>query len=189
MNRNEKSYRIRQMRRDAHRNKKAVPTAEALEKLAELVASDGMKCPACRRAMNWLFKDGRSTVVTLQHDRSGVIRLICKGCNSRHHLHPADTFYDLPEGHKRCPRCEAVKPVDAFYRLATGEIVSACRECERRSQLARYHRSPEAKRAKHQEWLKANREKVKEQRRKYQELNRARLTKQERLRRERKKAS
>jgi hypothetical protein len=53
--------------------------------------------------MNWWLTEGSSTVITLQHDRDGTIRLICKGCNSRHHLHPGDSYYQMPRGHKRCP--------------------------------------------------------------------------------------
>lgn len=132
-------YRTQQMRVGARVSNKAEPSALCVNNLAKCLVLAGMKCPVCDRVMNWLFKDGRSTVVTLQHDRDGTIRLMCKGCNSKHHWLPGDSFYDLPEGHKRCPKCGDIKPRAEFYPLYKTKTTSLCRVCSRKTALARHH--------------------------------------------------
>ncbi len=152
-----------QMRNAAKRSGKAVPTFRLLERLAAALVA--MKCPACQSPMNWLLKNGAATVVTLQHDRSGRMRLICKGCNSRHHLHPGDTYYEMPSGHKRCPRCTKTKPIADF-----GKKRSQCRKCEAEVSLERYRADKPTWKARKKAWLKANRRKASE----YERLRRQR---------------
>ena len=120
-------YRIANMRTVARRAGKTVPTRQEIE---ALVPAD-MVCPFCDRAMNWLRKDGISTQATLQHDRSGGHRVICMGCNARHAVHPGDSFYEIPGGHKLCPACNQVLPKERFNRASTRPVgVSTyCRPC------------------------------------------------------------
>ncbi len=152
-------YRIFQMRKAAKKGGKTVPPQEVLEDMARVVVANAMRCPACGRAMNWLFKDGRSTVLTLQHDRSGEWKLICKGCNSRHHLLPGDMFYGLPGGHKRCPKCEKIKPHSEFCTIkTTGEFASGCRDCLKVASLADYYKHKEKRQARRREYLAKKRE-------------------------------
>lgn len=119
-------YRISSMRSRARRDNKYVPKREEIEALAEC-----LNCLGCGRLMNWLRSDGASTQVTLQHDRSGTIRLLCLACNTRHAKHPDDSYYDLPKDHKRCPDCETVLPRSAFAldRSRPIGLKSYCRQC------------------------------------------------------------
>ena len=103
-------YRFATMRACAKRHGKTVPTTEQFETLIP----DGMVCPPCGRVMNWLAKDGESTVMSLQHDRSGAYRLICRACNTRHAAHEGDEFYAIPADQRRCPGCLRVMPLSAF---------------------------------------------------------------------------
>lgn len=127
--------RAEQMRRGARYGEKAIPPREVIESLLNAALASGMKCPSCGRTMNWLKKDGQSTVITLQHDRDGGFRAICFGCNVRHQFHPNDTFYSLPAGHKRCQACKNNKPTADFYSPSRAN----CRQCERTASLRRYH--------------------------------------------------
>lgn len=115
------------MRANAKQRGKAVPSLEELERL---LPTD-MRCPACRRVMNWKLSEGRSTALTLQHDRSGAFRLICQGCNTRHRAMPEDTFYDLPDGNKYCASCDRVKPMTDFAvdRSRLGGRKAHCKDC------------------------------------------------------------
>jgi len=125
-------YRLRQMQHSARRYNKVAPTDQVL---IEMIAAlgPGLHCPVCKRQMNLLASDGQSTCLTLQHDRSGALRLICKRCNNRHQYHPLDSFYDLPAGHKRCPGCRTVKPFAEFYQGSDLRYIdgrrSYCRAC------------------------------------------------------------
>lgn len=105
-------YRFGQMRSDAKRRGKAVPSCEQLSEL--LLSLDDMQCPHCSRPMNWLRETGASTQVTLQHYRSGTFGLICLACNTRHGQMEGDSFCDLPADHKRCPGCLTLKPLSDF---------------------------------------------------------------------------
>lgn len=121
--------RLQRMRLNAKRRGLPVPS---IEEIVRAVPS-GMVCFVCQRHMNWALKDGRSTVATLQHDRSGAFRIICQGCNSKHSDLPGDTFYDLPAGHKFCQGCKVVKPVDEFSvdRSKVGGRKYQCKVCRR----------------------------------------------------------
>lgn len=109
-----KHIRFRQMREAARRCGKAVPSWEELEHMATLL--DGMKCPHCTRTMNWRASDGHSTVMCLQHYRSGRMGLICHRCNVMHGQLPGDVFCDLKDGQKWCPGCKKILSVESFCR-------------------------------------------------------------------------
>jgi hypothetical protein len=107
--------RIDTMRNCARAKKKYVPTHEELwAMIQDLIARD-MKCEVCQTVMQWHGKRGSLTTVSLQHDRSGKLRLICMLCNQRHDDMPGDTFYDLPPGHWPCPKCKKVLPAADYY--------------------------------------------------------------------------
>jgi len=147
----EKHYRFRQMRGKAQQRGLAVPTYEWLE----ANVPDGMICCWCKRTMNWLQRDGASTVITLQHDRSGELRLICLACNSRHARFSGDEFYSLPIDKKPCPACKQVLPLSAFCidrSKRWQDRKSMCRQC-----------STDV----HREWVRRNREEVNAKRRAY----------------------
>lgn len=105
-----KHYRFATMRTCAKRHGKTVPSYEELEMLIPL----GLICQPCGRPMNWLAANGESTVLSLQHDRSGEYRFICRACNTRHAAHDGDEFYAIPSDQRRCPGCLHVKPLSAF---------------------------------------------------------------------------
>jgi hypothetical protein len=110
-----------------------VPTKQELEAMFFEVESNGMKCPHCGIKMNWSRSDGMMSVLSLQHDRSGDLRLICMGCNVRHAAVPGDRFFDIPLDHKHCPQCKTVKLIESnFYRLSSGNLSSWCRACRKR---------------------------------------------------------
>jgi rRNA maturation endonuclease Nob1 len=83
--------------------------------------------------MNWFASDGRSTVISLQHDRSGDIRLMCHACNTRHAKMPGDLFYEVGPDKHRCPRCERILPLNAFWKDRSGDKWrnrwSYCKDC------------------------------------------------------------
>lgn len=106
-----KHYRFQQMRSTAKRDNKTVPSYDQLESL--WLECQG-KCFVCRRAFNWLSVEGRATVVTLQHDRSGSMRLLCVSCNTRHAFFDGDSFYEADQSHRTCPRCEHNLPLSVF---------------------------------------------------------------------------
>ncbi len=120
-------YRISSMRSRARRDGKAVPTRHEIESMIP----DPLVCIGCARPMNWLTSNGASSQISLQHDRSGTVRLICRGCNTRHSDHPGDTFYSLPADSKRCPSCCRVLPRGAFSidRSRPVGLKSYCRPC------------------------------------------------------------
>lgn len=124
-----KHYRFGQMRALAKRRGKEVPTIEALE----TISSFGLICPDCNRPMNWLAKDGQSTVASLQHYRDGTISIVCRSCNTRHAFMSGDSYCDMPANHKLCPKCKQVLAAEEFYSDAgrTGSIrrKSWCRSC------------------------------------------------------------
>lgn len=140
-----KHYRFQQMRVRARRYGKAVPKYSALNGMVAALGQE-FQCPACRRSMNWLGADGQSTVATLQHDRDGTMRLLCRACNTRHGAYPNDEFYALPDGHKRCPRCKRILPLTDFWvdRGARWQNKKTyCKECSN---------------AYHREWARKQRE-------------------------------
>lgn len=124
-----KHYRFMQMRSSAQVEGKRIPSHEALEKLWSDV---GMICPHCNRKMNTLRIDGGSTVVTLQHDRSGQVRLLCMRCNVQHAVCPGDSFYTFDPNMKWCSKCDTTLPLSSFYedaRTLNGRV-SHCKRCK-----------------------------------------------------------
>ncbi len=106
-----KHYRFTQMRAKCKTLGKRMPSYEWLELESGRIND---KCPSCHRIMNWLKGDGVATVVTLQHDRSGEMRLLCLSCNTRHAYYPDDMFYQRDEAQKWCPRCKQELALDNF---------------------------------------------------------------------------
>jgi hypothetical protein len=122
-------YRFQSMRTRAKRDKKSVPSYDMLFSMA---SSACMHCPGCNRSMNWLAKEGRSTVVTLQHDRDGKMRFLCLSCNTRHASMPGDSFYSFPKDKKLCPDCQQQLPLEAFATDRTSRWMNKktyCRRC------------------------------------------------------------
>lgn len=145
--------RFSQMRSCARQHGKSVPSLAELEALADSLR--GFRCPGCLRKMNWMAIEGQATVVSLQHDRSGYIRLLCRSCNARHASLPGDSFYEIPTGHKFCPDCKRVLKHDSFHADRSGrwkDRSTYCRECSNARLL---------------EWRRKNREACCERRRAY----------------------
>lgn len=122
-------YRFGQMRASAKRNRKVVPTHWQLE----LMISNGMLCPDCGVVMNWRSKDGRSTVASLQHYRSGQMAIVCLSCNTRHASMDDDSYCDMPKDHKKCPSCKTIKHQSSFAldngRTGLIKRKSICKSC------------------------------------------------------------
>lgn len=120
-------YRISSMRTRAKRDGKSVPSKEGIEALIP----SPFVCAGCDRSMVWLRQHGASQQATLQHDRSGALRIICLACNTRHAQHPGDSYYEIPTDHKRCPDCEKVLPRSAFAmdRSRPIGLKAYCRPC------------------------------------------------------------
>lgn len=116
------------MRTCAKSKGKYVPTHGELERLAGRLIANGMKCEACGCKMNWHSEASRKKTVSLQHDASGAVRLICMSCNSRHGNLLGDSLYSLPKDHWRCPKCEIVKPLSEFYKNRVGSCCKMCRK-------------------------------------------------------------
>jgi len=112
-------------------------------------------CPVCGRKVNWLSKEGSSTVITLQHDRGGRMRLLCLSCNSRHASFDGDSFYEADDSRRVCPDCKRSLPLEEFSKDNSGRwynINTYCRECRNKRLAA---------------WVEKNREKYNEKRREY----------------------
>lgn len=145
-----KHYRFHNMKSRACTSRKRSPLMAELELLVPV----DMVCPPCGRKMNWLYEDGRSTVITLQHDRSGEVRMICMACNVRHSRNPGDSFYKLRPDQWRCAVCKKIKDRSEFVRV--GNRIGACLPChnqrgkkwkeEHRERYNRLHREAEQRR-------------------------------------------
>jgi hypothetical protein len=125
----EKHYRFGQMRANAKRDSKVAPTHEQLE----LMITNQMLCPDCGVVMNWRSKDGRSTVASLQHYRSGRMAIVCLSCNTRHASMDGDSYCDMPKDHKQCPSCKTIKHQSSFAvdngRSGLIKRKSICKKC------------------------------------------------------------
>ncbi len=143
-----KHIRFRQMRDEARRRGKTVPSHDDLESMI-----GSMVCH-CGVTMHWLLDDGPATTqISLQHDRGGAMRFLCRSCNRRHASYEDDVFYSVQHGFKRCPTCREVKPLDTGYFLLTtggSRRQAECRRC-----------SSERNRA----WTAANKEYIAEKQR------------------------
>lgn len=109
-------HRLNNMRSRAISSRKYSPKFAELEALVP----PGMKCQPCGRAMIWYAGTVVSNLITLQHDRSGTIRLICQGCNSGHAWVEGDRFYEIGPGKRQCGLCKAIKPVSEFVKQKLG---------------------------------------------------------------------
>ena len=125
-----KHARFTQMRIAARYYKKTVPTIEALEIMGREIGPS-LSCPHCKQQMNWFANDGAGSTVTLQHDRSGEMRLLCHSCNIQHAYYPGDTFYEVPLGMKHCKRCEKTLLLTEFGQAKEGRNGKRfyCKKC------------------------------------------------------------
>ena len=140
---------FRSMRARAKYEGKTVPPLEWLE----ANYPKNMICPGCDRKMNWTSKEGKSTVISLQHNRDGTWGFLCRACNTRHAKFFADDFYKAPKDKKYCPRCKRTLPLVDFCtdNLKRWQNKKAyCRKCSTEM---------------HYEWVKKNREAYRERRR------------------------
>lgn len=123
-------WRISTTRARAKYRGQEVPTREWFESAIKSLRN--MECIVCARRMNFLSKDGHSTVMSLQHDRSGKMRLLCQGCNTRHAFYPMDDYYAKNGKEKWCAACAQYLPLDRFYvdRTRSGAPRSRCKPCQ-----------------------------------------------------------
>lgn len=113
-----KHYRFFAMMRGAKANGKKVPSWNELESMKGV----DLVCPDCNDTMVWTRRESTTKAISLQHYRDGSMALVCFSCNSRHRDMPGDSYREMPKDHKRCPRCEEVKPVSLFYRSKDARI-------------------------------------------------------------------
>lgn len=122
-------YRHQQMRVNAKRHGKSVPTYEELAALS----MPEIFCMDCSKQMNWLACDGQSSVVSLQHYRDGTFGLVCRSCNTRHAFMDGDTYREMPKDNKQCPQCKKIKPFSGFSvdngRSGEIKLKSWCKQC------------------------------------------------------------
>jgi hypothetical protein len=149
----EKHYRFGQMKASAKRHGKPVPSNMDLEEMC--LSLTEMRCPTCGRTMNWMGVNGRATVATLQHDRSGLMRILCLSCNTRHASFKGDTFYINDDKTRMCPNCKKTMDRTSFCVDRSSRWLNTntyCRSC--RNEMQR-------------RWVSNNREVYNEKRRKY----------------------
>jgi len=116
------------------------PSYEELEKL--LSDLDGFKCPVCGRKMGWFRSSSGGRTISIQHDHSGRIRLMCIWCNGRHRG-IGDVIYSLQKDESFCCRCRAIKRKSEFSIIERhGRKVpySYCKECQRKTWKETYNR-------------------------------------------------
>lgn len=133
-------HRMDTMRATAKAKGKSVPSWAELDALFTDLILRSLRCEVCDLAMRWAGRRGALDTVTLQHDRSGRVRLICMLCNQRHDDLPGDSFYELPPRSWRCSRCETVKPLTEFYKNRTGGVCKACRKIVNKAMWAKFGR-------------------------------------------------
>lgn len=153
----QKHLTLANMRTNCRSKKKKCPSPEELD---AIIPSD-MKCPHCLRAMAWCRKESDKTnFITLQHNRSGSIQILCMRCNSRHLAAPGDSFYEIPDDHKFCCRCQTVKPRTEFHFRADrpGGNTSYCKPCNAARRTGYVYRNKGIKNLSH--WSKTNPQKA-----------------------------
>lgn len=106
-----------------------VPPIKTLEKMVKR----NMRCADCNRVMTWTRGEDACRVLTLQHYRDGTLGFVCASCNVRHAAMPGDTYRAMPKDHKRCFRCEEIKPFAMFsnskWAKNEAKITADCRSC------------------------------------------------------------
>lgn len=122
-------YRFGQMRSNAKRHGKVVPSREQLSQMSGV----SLICPDCGVQMNWRAKDGQNTVASLQHYRDGTMNIVCRSCNTRHAFMSEDSYRDMPKDHKLCHVCKEIKPLAEFtkdsYQSGQAKRKRKCRSC------------------------------------------------------------
>lgn len=146
-----KHYRFGQMRANAKRHGKTVPSQTDLDAMLHDT------CPDCGVVMNLLMRDGEQhRTATLQHYRDGTLAIVCLSCNARHASMPGDAYRNMSKDHKRCPQCEIDKPFSAFAtdngRSGPMKLKSWCKQCSSSA---------------HTEWQRNNREHYNAKQREY----------------------
>ena len=126
--------RFHRLRAASKRRGKAAPSMEWLESNIP----DPFICPHCNHALVWEASEGRSRVLTIQHDHNGTIRFLCQGCNTRHWRIPEDGFYKGKLDEKFCSRCTTWKSLAMFHK-GDGYMgrSSMCRDCDNKRVSAR----------------------------------------------------
>jgi len=164
-----KHQRFMQMQSVAKNDGKYCPSIYEIEKL---VPKD-MVCGDCGDAMNWISADNRSKGAVLQHYRDGTLGIVCLSCNTKHGLMPGDSYCEIPNDHKLCKGCKAVKPRSMFgLRKDSGVPYpkTKCKACNLDDQRKWRLKNPEKYKElnkKHNEAKKLNPEKYRELDRKY----------------------
>lgn len=124
--------RLGDMQRKARRRGKRAPL---LSELLRYVRAD---CPTCGVLFGALGRgSARSDSPSLQHWADGSVSIICHGCNVRDmHGRCGVPAGSVPDGQKRCSRCETAKPFDCFSRnrQARDGLSWWCRACSAVSQ-------------------------------------------------------
>ena len=111
-----KCYRFRRMKDGAKKGNKYQPSWEELEYLFHHTIKN-MQCPTCEKKMIWHGSLGtRKDVISLQHNKSGTLMLICCSCNSAHgHSHLNDRYFDIPNNCKYCAQCKKLLLIEVLF--------------------------------------------------------------------------
>jgi hypothetical protein len=160
-----KHYRFCEMRHQAQRDGKVVPTWEECEKMLQPCLNEHGAlggCPSCGQQMQWKAGADKKIgpTISLQHNLDGTMCFICHSCNVGHSTSKlGDRFLEpTPVGFKRCADCDTVKPLDQFHkdRSKTLGTRSNCCECDNnRSRKYRAERDADPiKRAKYLAYMK-----------------------------------
>lgn len=122
-----KHYRFGQIKAEAKRKGKTVPSNQCLEEMATLICGD------CGVRMNWLARHNQTLVASFQHYRDGSYGIVCRSCNTRHAHMDGDTYRSMPKDHKKCPKCLQVKPLSKYAadnsKSGPMKIKSWCQSC------------------------------------------------------------
>jgi len=150
-----KHYRFQRMRVMEKYNGKEVPSYKYLESL------NYKNCYKCKVKMNWLAKDGRKTMITLQHDRDGTIRFLCMSCNGRHANFKDDkSFYQDNPNKKLCHECGKIKSLKFFHKYIGSfkKVAVYCKKCMRKITKNWYKNNKEKRTKRAKKWRKLKEE-------------------------------
>ena len=126
----DKCYRFNCMLKIAKQYNKYVPSLTEIEVLFGKLHN--MQCPICNKQMSWHSKYGKmSNVISLQHNYSGNILLICQGCNSGHgNSMLKDEYFNLNNNERFCPDCRKILNKNSFYKSSRNEYAGICKVCD-----------------------------------------------------------
>ncbi len=105
----------------------------------------------------------------------------CKACNRERarlrrekNRKPMPPEEPIPDGMKKCPKCDLIKPVSDFNRnrATTDGLAWQCRQCDKEYRQAHYAKNREKILAANRQWRIENPEKYEECSRAYYEANR-----------------